>query len=192
VDPEDDALEHDALEQLDQWVAEVRVDDAVEHRRRAAWLRRQAAADASVSGMLADLAEHRQVVMVHTSDGRRHLGRLFLAGLDVVGLRTVEGGEVLLALEAVTSVQPQAGSTPVTGERAPAAGRTLRGELRRLHEDRSPVLLVVQGGRAITGTLTGVGVDVLTVSTSGGGLAYVPLGSVAEVSTAEASGVESG
>ena len=175
----------DDLDRLSAWAAEIRVDEAVDQRRRAAWLHRQAGEESTLSGVLVDLAEHGRSVTVRTSVGHRHRGRLVLVGLDVVGLRSFEGVLLLARLDAITSVRPQPGTPLVTGDERLDATITLRGEMGKLSRDRPRLVVTTSGEEALVGTLMGVGRDVATMAIDAGGKVYVALGSVVEVSVPE-------
>ena len=182
----------DDLDGLAAWAAEVRVDDAIDQRRRAAWLRRQAAEGATLAGVLVDLAEQGRAVTVQTSVGQRHRGRITIVGRDVVGLRSIDGQVILLRLDAVVTLRPQPGALPVTGDEPLDATTTLHRLLGRLHQGRDRVVMTMRGGEALAGALVNVGHDVLSVTTDAGGQVYVPLDSVIEVSVVEVWVPESG
>ncbi len=171
--------------ELTRWVAETQVDDAVELRRRTAWLRRQADEESTLTGVLVDLAEHGRPVTVHLTNGRRHRGTIAAVGRDVVELRSSVGERVVVAIDALDSVRPQPDAVAVPGDGPVPTGVTLVERVGRLAEQRERVLIVARSGEATSGEITAVGRDVVTVALDGGGLAYVALASVAEVSGPE-------
>jgi hypothetical protein len=103
---------------------------------------------------------------IRVRSGRLHTGELRSVGADWVLLRPPGGGEVLVALAAVTSIE---GLRAATGAPLGAvAGRfDLRLALRGIARDRSPVMLGVTGsaegqsgaGTDLSGTIDRVGAD---------------------------------
>jgi hypothetical protein len=169
---------------LERWAAEARVSDAAERRARERWLARAAEEDATLTGVLIDLAERHVAVAIASCTGRRHQGAVSAIGDDFVALRTGAGDQVLIALSAVRSVRtaPQVGET--WGDRATRAGVDLAGVLAGLAEEREQVLvLTADGNEAVAGEVRSVGRDVvvLRAGPGQGASAYVPLGAVAEV-----------
>ena len=178
---------------LARWSAEGQVSDAVAQRRRARGLARQAAGEVDLAAVVTALGERGRPVLVGLIGGRRHRGRITLVGTDVVGLATGPG-PVWLALGAVSWIRAvgepiTAGADASTAEPSPGAGVrrvSLADELDELAGDRSRVAVVALGSDdALVGELTSVGRDVVTVRDDGGGLIYVALASVAEVSVPE-------
>lgn len=169
---------------LERWAADARVIDAAERRTRERWLARAAEEDATLVGVLTDLAERQVPVVVASCTGRRHHGAVSAIGADFVALRTAAGEQVLLATGAVRSVRtaPQVGAA--WGDRATSARVDLAGALAGLAAERERVLVVTaEGAEAVAGELRGVGHDVLVLRTERdrGAVVYVPLGAVAEV-----------
>ncbi len=173
--------------ELNRWVAETQVDDAIELRRRSVWLRRQADEESTMTGVLIDLAEHGRPATLHLGNGRRHRGTITAVGRDVVELHTSGGERVVVALDALDSVRPMSDATPVPGDGPVPTGVTLAERVRRLADQRERVLIVGRNGEVTSGEITAMGRDVVTVVLDGGGLAYVSLAALAEVS-----GLESG
>ena len=184
-DPAQDRLLDDALHELNRWVAETQVDDAIELRRRSAWLRRQADEEATMTGVLVDLAEHGRAVTLYLGNGRRHRGTIAAVGRDVVELRSTVGERVVVALDALDSVRPSTDADAVPGDGPVPTDVRLVERVRRLAEQRERVLIVGRNGEATSGEITSVGRDVVRVALDGGGLAYVSLTALAEVSGPE-------
>jgi hypothetical protein len=196
-DPDDVEFER-ALEALAHWAGDAQVADAVSQRRRAAWLARQAEDETTLAGVLASLGERGRAVTVGSADGRRHQGRVWLVGRDVVGLATSRG-RAWLALDALAWVRTPSGSEiaiaagPEAARPTTDAGATagpgpvsLAGELAELAHDRSRVVIHCRyGDQVLAGVLIAVGRDVATLRDDGDGLIYVALTSVAEVSLPE-------
>ncbi len=176
---------------LARWAAEAQVADAVTRRRRAAWLARQAAADAHLVGVATALGERGRPVLVGLVSGRRHRGRITVVGRDFIELATEQGG-VWLVLAALAWVRAPTGDPIASGppgrDGRPGAhaGVELVGELAELAADRTRVAVFARmSDEPVVGELVTVGRDVLTVRDDGGGLIYVALASVAEVSVPE-------
>jgi hypothetical protein len=186
----DDAEFRAALAELAHWAGQDRVDDAVRRRRRSTWLGRQATEEASLVGVVADLAERGRPVVLGTAAGRRHRGLVAALGRDVLVVSTAQG-QVWLALRTLAWVRTPPGEEQSSGSGGrpqgdPAGLIDLAGELGRLSDDRSRLSVRGEpGGEPLVGTALAVGRDVLTLRDDGGGLIYVALASVAEVSLPE-------
>ncbi|MFZ6005444.1 MAG: hypothetical protein ACOYXM_16095 [Actinomycetota bacterium] len=170
---------------LDRWVSEARVDQAALQRSRERWLREVAEQEATLSGVLADLAERRTAVGVHTRGGRRHNGVIRVIGADFVALGLPSGGDVLIAVRAIGVVRTAPAVEAAVGDRMLGTDLRLADVLAELAADRERVLLVTaDGGDAVSGQLRSVGQDVVVVRTDAErpATAYVPLAAVGEVS----------
>ena len=174
------------LDDLERWAAGARAQEAAEARVRERWLRQAAEEQASFAGLLVDLAEDGRPVAVTTTAGRRHHGPVLAVGIDFVAVGGPEGRLTLLATGAVAEVRPAAGSRR---PRPPGAtGRqpleVLLAEVLAQAVANRPRVAVVLGSVTVVGELRAVGTDVVTVRTDGepGGLSYVTLASVSEVS----------
>jgi hypothetical protein len=168
---------------LERWIAEGAVDEAARARARRGWLREQAAASTTFVAVLADLADRGRPVLVHSSTGTRHRGRIAALGADFVALATDHGALVLLSHHAITTVRSEPGDPPMRSMRAPELGLTLAQVLSDLGEDRPRVAIATNGSTQLAGELVSVGLDVVTVRLDGDARAtvYVPLGAVCEV-----------
>ena len=94
---------------LERWVAELRAGDAAADRRRVDWLARQAADEATIVGVLADLAERDRPVLLEMSTGRRIKGQITLVSDAVCALHSSLGADVVVAVDAICSVRPLPG-----------------------------------------------------------------------------------
>lgn len=168
---------------LDGWLADARTDASAAARAREHWLHAAAAAEATLAGVLLDLAERHTAVAVTTATGRRHHGSIEVLGADFVALRLAGGGEVLVALSAVATVRTAPLVEPADGDRAVATGLALVEVLAELAAERAPVLVVAAGSEAVAGELRAVGTDVVTVRGTGDPpmTAYISLRAIAEV-----------
>jgi hypothetical protein len=126
-------------------------------------------------------------VLVHLHNGRLHRGATTIVGADFVVIRTAAGRDVAVSLAAIASVRTLPGEPATTGHRFLPASTTLAEMLGALGEERARVLVIGHdAGQAVGGELRSVGRDVLTIRLDGGGgAAYVPLDSVAEISLVE-------
>lgn len=186
--PGDDAgLDAESLQEIDRWVAELRSEDAIRSRTRTTWLRRQAQEASTFPGVLTDLAQIGRPVLLHLRSGRRHRGRLRLVGVDFCALRSVQGTDLLIGYAAIAGVRVQPGDSEVVGDRPVRPRATLHDALSALDRSgRRAMVVAGVDGESLAGCLEAVGRDVATLRLDGtGGLAYVRLASVAEVSVEE-------
>lgn len=187
MDPRADRIElggPDLLGRLAEWVATSQVDLAAAEHRRVRWLRRAAEETATVTGVLVDLAEQGNPVVVTGWAGRRHRGVIEAVGQDFVGLRLADGSAVLVRTAAVAAVRADGGAPVVTGDRGLAVDVELAEVLAAAVDDR-PRLLVVTFADAegMAGELRSAGRDVVVLRLDGAdrATAYVPIAGVAEV-----------
>lgn len=161
---------------------DARAQEAGAARGRERWLRQAAAEDATLAGVLLDLAEARAEATVQSSSGRAHRGRVVLVGSDVVAVETSPGPLALVALRSVVSVCPEAGPGPV-GSRPAPEGPGLLDLLATAAADDEIVLLTGPSGATVRGVLAGVGADVVALRPEDGrGLTtYVSADSICEV-----------
>ena len=177
----------DLAERLAAFVAHARADSAAAARSREGFLRRTAPEDATFTGVLLDLAERGEPVLVAGAGGRRHRGVVRAVGADFVALRTPEGRHILLAHRGIASLRPEGRATEATGDRPLELPLGLAEALAVVAEDRPRVLVVtVAGDEGLAGELGAVGRDVLTVRLDGTDrpAVYVPTANLAEVSLA--------
>ncbi|HEY8526873.1 MAG TPA: hypothetical protein VIL48_18015 [Acidimicrobiales bacterium] len=176
--------------ELERWAAEARVDDAARQRTHERWLRQQAEEEATLVGVLCDLAERGTPVAVRTRVGRQHRGTVAAVGEDFVAVAATASGSgpgpfAYVALAAVASVRTSPGRVPPpTGDRVVRSRGRLADVLAGLAAERERILVVTAGaGDAVAGSLRAVGRDVAVVRLDGAeaGTAYVPLEAVAEV-----------
>jgi hypothetical protein len=167
---------------LDRWVAEARVDDAALQRSRERWLQEVAEQEATLSGVLADLAERRASVSMGAA-GRRFHGVVTAIGIDFVAVQVASGPDVLLSMGAIAVVRTGHAVTVAVGDRVVATELHLADVLVELAADRERVRLVTGAGEAVAGVLRSVGHDVVVLRTDGDppGTAYVARAAIAEV-----------
>jgi hypothetical protein len=131
---------------LDRWVADARVDDAAQRRTRERWLRAVAEQEATMAGILLDLAERAATVSLTTTSGRRHRGAIDAIGADFVALRPASGGEILAPLPAVAAVRALAEVDTTIGDRATTTELRLAEVLAELAAERERVLVITRSG----------------------------------------------
>lgn len=174
----------DLVGALTSWLAESRVDDAAAARTREHWLRQQLDAEATVGGVLLDLAERGDGVVVLGADRRRRRVAVRAVATDFCALRSADGADLLLPYRAIAAIET-AIETPgpaSRGGRPPSLDLTFADALAALAADRSRVLLVAADGSPVAGEVRGVGRDVVVLRRDGGaGTAYLPVGSVLQV-----------
>jgi hypothetical protein len=188
---DDDRFDDDPFDGADPFtellhaIAEDRVRDAASARWRTRWLVQQAEEEGTLTGVLADLAEHAEPVVCVTTSGRRHAGRLHALGADFVALRGAGGGTVFVALDSLAQVRTQPGTDAVAGDRPVRLERRLVEVLADLAADR-PDVVVGTGVAEVRGELRTVGHDVvmLRLDSRPSGAAYVALAATEEVRVA--------
>ncbi len=170
---------------LDRWLGEVRVEEAARSRARVGALRSHASEDATVIGVLADLAERAATAVLTTTSARRHRGRVVVVGADAVVVEVGPDEWLVVRLAAVASVR-MVGGEPVHGEGSVTTTARFGRILARAAApgDR---LRVVVGGEAIGGTVVSISAEVAVLNLDGGDVCYVNLGAVEEVSLRAAS-----
>lgn len=159
----------DLVAQFARWSADERSRRAARSRAHERSLRDQAASEATVAGALVDLAEAGAKVSMSVG-GARLTGTLEAVGMDFCVLLTAGRRPVLARLDRVSAIwpgAPTAGPT-VAGSRIPSLRLSMAAAFSLLAEERAPVTLVVAGGHRISGDLTSVGEDVLTLAERGG------------------------
>jgi hypothetical protein len=152
----------DPLAALHAWIAEGQVDEAARARARQRWLERQAAEEATLAGVLVDLAERGRPVLVTTRGGHRLSGPVRAVGADFGVVRETRLGDVVFPIDRIGSIRAApgdglpAGTTPVT------FGLTFGAGVTELAADR-PHVVVSAAGETHRGTLASAGADVITV-----------------------------
>ncbi len=169
-------------DQLSAWLAEARVDAAATERRKQWWLRRQAEEQASLVGVVLDLAERGRPVVLSDRSGGSHRGRLSLVGADVVVIETGRG-DIVVPLAALTAVRPDPGAASTIGDRRAESDVDLVTVMTVIAGDRPRVMVALDGGETLSGDLVSAGLDVLRLLVDGPGRdsAYVAYRSISHV-----------
>ena len=168
----------------DPWVALLdagRVREAGAARARRRWLEAAAAEEATLAGVLLDLAERGGTVSVGVAGGGLVLAEVVGVGADVVVLDRGQGPLVLVPLRAVAAVRPLEGPLPL-GDRPAPDGPHLVDLLARSGERQEPVVLRLGDGTTVAGVVESVGADVLRVRAEDPALGstYVSVTSIGE------------
>lgn len=156
----------DPLAGLGRWIGAGQVDAAARARARQHWLRRQAEEQATLGGVLVDLAERGQPLMLSTRARRRVAGPVRAVGADFCIVREQASGDVVVPMAAIATVRPAPGEDPVTGDRHLAIELVLAEALVELAADR-PAVLIATGHDDLKGELRSAGRDVVAVVLEG-------------------------
>lgn len=186
-------------DRLDRELARVgddtRAADAVRSRSQGHWLRHQADEQATLAGVLVDLAERGDRVAVTVTTGRRHRGRLRSVAGDFCVMHAETGQQVFVRFAAIASVRCEPGRPRAGGDRDVVSRLSLADHLAAVSDGRARVTVsTLAPDETLGGVLRSVGRDVLVVALDGEarGVVYVPVASVAEVALASDSWPVSG
>jgi hypothetical protein len=149
------------VDAFDELADESRAADAVRRRTHARWLRQQAAEEATLVGVLVDLAERGDPVSLRSASGRTHRGVVSFVGGDHV----VVGEAVRVRFAAVVAVR-FAGEL-ASGDRAAVRDTLLVESLSDLAPDRPAIVVVTFDGTSMRGELVGAGADVISLVLDG-------------------------
>lgn len=153
-------------EQLYAFVADARARNAADVRRRTRWLQHQLREDASFADLCRDLGSSGVPVELSLSDGRSHRGRVSGVGVDVLGVGTMDGATAYIATSAavgirVIAIDPLAAERDSGDDVAVREGQFFNDVLAELADLRVRVIAGTVLGRTYSGTLAGVGRDVV-------------------------------
>lgn len=112
-----DLTADDPLAALQRWVADGQVDEATRARSRRRWLKNAATEEATLGGVLLDLAERRRPVIVRTLAGHRVAGPIIAVGADFIGVADARLGDTLMPTTRIATVQPAPGDDLPAGDR---------------------------------------------------------------------------
>jgi hypothetical protein len=155
---------------LAELVADARADDAARTRVRERNLRAAAVTDATLVGIVLDLAERADPVTIRTTSGRTLSGRITLVARDAIALEAGPSGTTFVRFAAIASVRRlDGGRAPEpSGDRTPPRAVTLAALLADLASLHPRVALAVTGEPAVvSGELRAAGVDVVTIRLAG-------------------------
>lgn len=163
---------------LSSWLAACRVDEAAAGRARQRSLEHQAAQEATIAGVVIDLAEQDLPVTLKTNAAQVFKGKITAVGLNFVFVLDAERGEVLIPTKAITMISAAPTSRPAIGVR-PQSSVLLGDVLNELVLDKAQVKVAV-ADECVTGTLHAVGTDVMAIALSGAprALAHVAVAAI--------------
>jgi hypothetical protein len=151
---------------LERWAADAAVDEAARQRARQRWLRVQAEEEATVAGVLLDLAERGATVCLDIGPHRLR-GRIVGLGDDFVAARSETDQEVLVPSDAIEVVRSEPGAPDVVGDRAALLDVTLADVLVPLAAERPEVAIRTRSGTVVRGELRSAGTDVARLRVPG-------------------------
>lgn len=157
---------NDPLAALHRWVAEGQVDEAVRARARQRWLERQAAEEATLPGVLLDLAERGRPVTVTTSGGHRITGPVVAVGADFGVVRDPRLGDAVIPTSTLALVRPAPGDDLPIGNRAANMVLAFGDAMLELATER-PEVIVGTAGEQFRGDLRSVSPDVAVLALDG-------------------------
>lgn len=167
---------------IDRLAADTRVEEATGARARRSWLGRQLDEETSLEGVLLDLAERGERVVVHTVGGHDLAGRIETVARDFCGVRLGSGQRVLVRTHAIETVRQVAGAAVTGVDRGAPGGQDFETALAALGEQRPEVSLTTARGQRWSGRLLTVGHDVVRLELeAGGGVVFVPLAAIWEI-----------
>lgn len=164
---------------LERWAADAAVDEAARQRARQRWLRVQAEEEATVAGVLLDLAERGATVSLDVG-AQRLRGRIAGIGHDFVAVRSETGQDILVPSDAIEVVRTEPGAPDVVGDRAALLDVTLATVLVPLAAERAEVAIRTRSGPVVRGELRSAGTDVARLRVPGEppASAWVPVAAI--------------
>jgi hypothetical protein len=157
-----DLTADDPLAALQRWVADGQVDEAARARSRRRWLENAATEEATLGGVLLDLAERRRPVIVRTLAGHRVAGSIIAVGADFVGVADARLGDTLMPTTRIATVQPAPGEDLPAGDRRHDVVLAFGDALTELAAER-PEVMVGVGDETLRGELRTASSEVVTL-----------------------------
>lgn len=151
---------------LERWASAAVVDEAARGRARASWLRIQAESEATLVGVLVDLAEHGRPVALEVA-GQRITGLVVGVGSDFAALRTALGQDVMVRTSVIDVVRAHPELADTVGDRVPLLETSFDAILGPVAADRPTVLVRTVGGTTVRGVLRSAGADAVHVRADG-------------------------
>jgi hypothetical protein len=156
---------------LTRLVGDVRATDAARARSRERSLRQQATEDATLEGVLADLADEGADVTIRLRSGASASGRIVALGADFFVLRSDPGGlAAVVSRPALSSVRRRPGDRgpDTTGDQGRSHAASLAAYLAGLAPEHPRVAVTATGESGqLVGHLRSAGRDVLTLVVDG-------------------------
>ena len=166
---------------FDQWLAEVRVDDAARGGAVAAEERARSEEEATLAGVLVGLAGRGEAVGLVMRSGRQHRGSVRMVGPDAVVL-FLETRQWLVARLTAVAVLRTISSPPVAGATDPSTTSRFS-RLALAVAQLGDWVIVAAGATTTGGELVSAGHDVAVLRLDNRDLAYVGLCTADEVTT---------
>jgi hypothetical protein len=157
-----DLTADDPLAALQRWVADGQVDEAARARSRRRWLENAATEEATLGGVLLDLAERRRPVTVRTLAGHRITGPIIAVGADFIAVADARLGDTLMPTTHIATVQPAPGDDLPAGDRRHDVVLTFGDALMELAAER-PEVMVGVGDETLRGELRTASTEVVTL-----------------------------
>ena len=157
-----DLTADDPLAALQRWDADGQVDEAARARSRRRWLENAATREATLGGVLLDLAERRRPVIVRTLAGHRVAGPIIAVGADFVGVADARLGDTLMPTTRIATVQPAPGDDLPAGDRRHDVILAFGDALTELAAER-PEVMVGVGDETLRGELRTASTEVVTL-----------------------------
>lgn len=165
-------------------VDEERTEAIHRQREREHRLKQQAQEQASLLGTLLDLAEQQETVSIRTESGNTHCGIIQTIGRDFIAMTMRGDVNVYCTLSAIATVRPQTNALhgPAYGDREPSLDLLFIEFLATAAEGHPWVTITSTGREQVSGRLSAVGVDVVTIQLEGDrpSVCYVSSAAVAE------------
>lgn len=168
-----------ASDTADTWLAAARADEAARVRSRRASLVRQQAEEATVLGVLTDLAERQDLTSLVLVGDRRRTGWVTWVGADAVVLEAAGTPTTVVPVRAVVAMSTAGRSVPPSPCATPSA-TDLHGLLSSVAGDGVRAT-VRAGGTHETGDLHHVGLDVVSLRRDDRSVVHLALGAIDEV-----------
>ena len=154
--------EEHPLDGLARWLADCLVDEAAAARSRQRSLEQQAAQEASIAGVLLNLAERGRLVNIKTLTGQTCEGHLTSVGADFVFMHAHENQELLIPNRSIAVIKSSGTNCLSLGTRTPSTV-CLADTLEWLAADKAHVEVVV-ADETVRGRLQTSGTDLIAIS----------------------------
>jgi hypothetical protein len=162
-------------------IAGWRVEEAAERRRHATRERELLAAELALDQLWHTWAANEATVVVHTTAGRDHHGRVVGVGADLVMLQPVAGNPVAIAMATVAAVSTS--TLSLSGAEVRPSATTMAELARELGDQRAEARVVAASGLTVRGRIEAVGVDAVVVRDPADRRTYLRLEALSELSS---------
>jgi hypothetical protein len=173
-------------DEIGTWLLRFMADDVADGRARMETWRQRSDETATLTGVLADIADSGRSADVHTTTGRTHSGRIEHVTDEALVIGTTIRHLVVLRPRAIAAVVPERGFR-VPGEGSVSSHRSFRATIAAILEPGDD-LAVIAGAMDCSGELVSIGDEVLLMRGPGNRSVYIPIGAVTEISVASSSG----